>query len=363
MERRVREIINALLPGKRAWLERGVFVYRERKTGRVRFGISYQARRAKGGKKRQRELVDANSLAAARKALHAVQVDTARGTRVIADAPLPTFADYASKYLRGRGNEIASLSRSRLSLNAASQVFGGVRIDLVTPEDVMEFKVLRLQSCHPATVQRDLAVLKHAFRNAVKVYRLRRDNPAQDITISKYDQKERKVLSIEEEERLIAAAAEYLKPFIRVATNTGLRLSEMTRLQWSDVDFTANRITIRKTKSRTVQTVPMSRIVRETLLALRGPGRVGPVFTYKGRTFSDPGKAIESARLQAGLDKITCHCFRHTAATRLVDAGVDVRNVQRMMRHADIKTTMRYVHGGDLDEAAEKLADYVERGK
>jgi len=307
--------------------------------------------------------VDADTLGAARKALHAVQVDTSRGARVIAAAPLPTFDEYASEYLRGREREITSLSRSRLALTAASRVFGGVRVDLVAPHHVAEFKRLRLETCEPATVQRDLAVLKHAFRLAVKVYRYRPDNPSEDVTIAKYQQKPRRVLSIDEEERLIAAAAEHVKPFIRVATNTGLRLSELTRLLWSDVDFTANRITIRESKSRRVQAVPMNRIVRDTLLSLRGPGRVGPVFTFEGRSFRDPGRAIASAARRAGVGKVTCHCFRHTAATRLIDAGVDVRRVQAILRHASIVTTMRYVHGGDLNAAAETLADYVERGR
>jgi integrase len=363
MERRVREIINALLPGKRAWLERGVYVYRERKTGRVRFGISYQARCSNGARKRRRELVEADSLASARKALHAVQVDTSRGTRVIAAAPLPTFDQYAEEYVRGRENEIASLSRSRGTFTAASAVFGGVRIDLVQPHHVAEFKRQRLMTCEPGTVLRDLVVLKHCFKLAVKVYRYRSDNPAEDVKIAKYQEKPRRALSIEEEDRLVAAAPPYLKPFIRTATNTGLRRSELTRLQWSDVDFSTNRITVRESKSRKVQIVPMNRIVREVLLELRGAGKIGPVFTFEGRRFDDPKKGIGAAARRAGIGKVTCHVFRHTAATRMVDAGVDLRVVQAIMRHASITTTMRYVHGGNLEAGAEKLADYVERGK
>lgn len=361
MEPKINAITKDLKKGQRRWVERGIFAYRERRTGRVRFGISYQAQRSDGGKVRRRELVDAESLGAARKALRAVQVDTSRGQRLISARPLPTFAAYVDEYLHGREREIASLKRSRLALNAASEVFGGVRIDHVAPHHVQDFKRRRMETCEPATVQRDLAVLKHAFRLATKVYRYRADNPAQDVTVARYQEKQRRALSIDEVERLIAASAPHVQPFIRVAVQTGLRLSELSQLQWADVDFAANRITITRSKSRKVQTVPMDRIVRETLLALRGTGRVGWVFLYDGHRLENPKKAIAGAARRAGVGKVTCHVFRHTAATRLIEAGVDILLVKAIMRHASITTTMRYVHGGDLDAAAEKLADYVER--
>ena len=119
-------------------------------------------------------------------------------------------------------------------------------------------------------------------------------------------------------------------------------------------------ITITRSKSREVQTVPMDRIVRETLFALRGSGRIGWVFLYDGQRLQNPKKAIAAAARRAGIGKVTCHAFRHTAATRMIEAGVDIRNVKAILRHASITTTMRYVHGGDLDAAVEKLADYVD---
>jgi integrase len=52
--------------------------------------------------------------------------------------------------------------------------------------------------------------------------------------------------------------------------------------------------------------------------------------------------------------------FRHTCATRLLQAGVDIRTVQAWLRHADITTTARYLRSADLSEAGEKLAAFGE---
>lgn len=120
------------------------------------------------------------------------------------------------------------------------------------------------------------------------------------------------MLTFDEERRLLEAAAPHVRPFIVVAINTGLRLSELTGLQWSDVDFTSNRVTLRATKSRKVQTVPLNRHATEVLLTLRGLGRVGPVFTFEGQRLDNPKKALAAAARRAGIGKVTCHMFRHT---------------------------------------------------
>ncbi|HKW15107.1 MAG TPA: site-specific integrase, partial [Candidatus Krumholzibacteria bacterium] len=226
---------------------------------------------------------------------------------------------------------------------------------------IERFKTRRLEAVAPGTVKRDLAVLHGLFRTAVR-YKVRKDNPCTDVRVAKYQEAERRALSLDEERRLLDAAAPHLRPFILVAINTGLRLSELTGLQWADIDLTANRVILRATKSRKVQTVPLNRIAREALLTLRGVGRVGPVFTFEGQRLANPKKALASASARAGIGKVTCHVFRHTCATRLLEAGVDIRNVQAWLRHASITTTARYLHGSDLANAAEKLANYSESG-
>lgn len=345
----------------RKGVERGIYTETDAQ-GRTRFGLSYAARYKDGSVRTKRELLppDVRTLGAARKALRAVRADTERGLLLHQASKAPTFAVFADEYVRARAVDIpASISRVRGTVAAASVVFGGVAIDKVEPVHIERFKTQRLEVCAPGTAKRDLAVLHGLFRAAVR-YKVRTSNPCTDVRVAKYQEVERRVLTIDEERRLVEVSPPYLRTFIVVAINTGLRLSELTGLLWSDVDFTANRVTLRETKSRKVQTVPLNRHAREALLTLRGAGRVGPVFTFEGQRLQNPRKALASAATRAGIGKVTCHVFRHTCATRLLEAGVDIRTVQAWLRHANITTTARYLHNADLSGAGEKLAVFNE---
>jgi integrase len=345
----------------RKGVERGIFTYEDR-LGRVRYGLSYVAHCNDGTTRWKRALLkpDVRTLGAARKALHAVHTDTDRGELVHEVVKAPTFAAFGKEYVDARAVDIpASISRVRCTVTAACEVFGGVPIDKVSTLHVERLKTQRLEACAPGTVKRDLAVLHGIFRTAVR-YKLRTDNPCTDVRVAKYQERERRVLTLDEERRLLEVSPPHLRSFVVVAINTGLRLSELTGLQWADIDLTANRVILRATKSRKVQTVPLNRIAREALLTLRGVGRVGPVFMFEGQRLANPKKALASAAARAGIGKVTCHVFRHTCATRLLQAGVDIRKVQAWLRHASITTTARYLHVSDLAGAADQLADFNE---
>jgi integrase len=277
---------------------------------------------------------------------------------------VPTFAAFAAAYILSRARDIpASISRVRDTVNAANRVFGETPIDRIEPLHIESFRTERLDAVAAGTVKRELAVLHAIFHSAIR-HRLRGDNPCTDVRVARYQETERRSLSFEEERRLIDAAAPHLRTFIVVAINTGLRLSELTGLDWSDVDFVANRLKLRATKSRKIQSVPLNRLAREALIAMTVPGkRTGPLFTYQGRPLANPKKGLAQAAVRAGLGRVTSHAFRHTCATRLLEAGVDIRSVQAWLRHASITTTARYLHSVDLSQAARKLADFNEKSR
>jgi site-specific recombinase XerD len=127
-----------------------------------------------------------------------------------------------------------------------------------------------------------------------------------------------------------------------VSVNTGLRWSEQTGLRWRDVDILARVITLPRSKNGHTRRVPMNSRVRSDLLDL-GAARQHPddlnelVFACR-RAQADKffPKAVERAQVSlkpkgkdaSGLDGCTWHCNRHTFASRLVMAGVDLRTAQ-----------------------------------
>lgn len=143
-----------------------------------------------------------------------------------------------------------------------------------------------------------------------------------------------------------------------VALNTGLRRGEIFSLKWSDVDFQRGRLVVRKTKASKERFVPMNATVRELLQSIPRllTDYVFPSPKTAGR-LTDIKKSFRSAVDLAAIENLRFHDLRHTFATRLADAGTDAYTLMEIMGHADLKTTMIYVHasGEAGRRAVEKL--------
>ena len=146
-----------------------------------------------------------------------------------------------------------------------------------------------------------------------------------------------------EERKLVEAAAPHFKPLIVVAINTAMRRGELLDLQWEQVDLQTGTITVRHSKNGRVRHVPLNKTAQEALSELPGP-HAGHVFLYRGLPIQDVKTAFLKAVKRAGIPRCRFHDLRHTFATRLVIAGVDLATVKELMGHASISTTMRYAH-------------------
>ncbi|KQO76459.1 hypothetical protein ASF20_14025 [Methylobacterium sp. Leaf88] len=183
-------------------------------------------------------------------------------------------------------------------------------------------------------------------------------------------------LTDDEEASLFAALPPDYQVVVDFALMTGCRLAECVGLRWSDIDWGGRQITIRGKGDKTVQ-IPLSAGVRELLFPLpgidgEGATRSGPVFTYVCRKARGDRKAGDRlpityeglktqwrrSREASGVTNFRYHDNRHTAATRILRAGGNLKTVQVLLRHEDITTTAKYAHVNDHDvrsamEAAE----------
>jgi len=149
-----------------------------------------------------------------------------------------------------------------------------------------------------------------------------------------------------------------LRPLFTVSIHTGLRWSEQRRLEWRDVDFLTGLLTVRQSKSGYSRKIPMNSIVRSVLLDVASQRREPenpeePVFRCP---YVQPDKffpkaiewaqaALRQARKDAGrLDGYTWHCNRHTFASRLVMARVDLRAIEALGGWRTLAMVQRYSH-------------------
>lgn len=175
------------------------------------------------------------------------------------------------------------------------------------------------------------------------------------------------VLSVDEVRRLLGVPM-CLKhrAVLSLIYATGARLNEATHLRVSDIDGERMTVHIRHGKGGKPRMVPMSAALRELL---REYWR-----TYRPREFLFPGNEPEHplhessvqhacvrARLLARLDKpASVHTLRHSYATHLLELGVDLRTIQKLLGHSSLSTTAIYIHvTGRLLDAANKAIDLL----
>jgi integron integrase len=199
------------------------------------------------------------------------------------------------------------------------------------------------------------------------------------------------VLTKEEVERVIAAVTGTHRLVVRLLYGSGLRLIECLHLRVKDVDFAYRQIVVRDGKGQKDRvTVLPSKLIEPLKIHLqrvalihqrdldRGYGAVYLPYALKvkypdaakawcwqyvfpARNLSrdprsgftrrhhlgesGPQRAVRSAARLAGIDKpVSCHTLRHSFATHLLEDGYDIRTVQELLGHKDVKTTMIYTH-------------------
>jgi integrase len=160
-------------------------------------------------------------------------------------------------------------------------------------------------------------------------------------------------LSPEEQRKLVEKAKGHLRDVIIFALGTGARHGEALALKWADVDIDRGLVTFKAdtTKSGKDRIVPLNGAVVAMLKARREDTRSrfgGHVFTYRGRPVKSVNTGFKKAREDAGLGPdCVFHTLRHTFCTRFGHAGGNIRDLQALAGHADIKTTERYYHESD----------------
>jgi integrase/recombinase XerD len=135
---------------------------------------------------------------------------------------------------------------------------------------------------------------------------------------------------------------------IELLYSTGLRLSECINLQYSDLDLNDGTGWVRLGKGAKDRIFIVSEIFKKDLLDYiekKNAGGKGYIFSVNGRKMSSSGiqHAIKVSAERAGIDKpVHVHTLRHSFATHLLENGVDIRKIQKLLGHSNLQTTQIY---------------------
>lgn len=240
--------------------------------------------------------------------------------------------------------------------------FKSKKMHEITRFNVEQFRKERRESFNgrgelraPASVDRELQLLSRIFSLAVE-RGLIQTNPCKGVKMSGMGRVVTRYLASEEEGRLLATLSSprhaRLRNVLLIGLHTGLRRTEILTLHSSQIDLTRSIIELQahQTKGKKFRVVPISSVLRPLLVELcANVGASGYLFENRrtGKPITDIKNAWASALLKAKITDLRFHDIRHTFGTRAVDGGAPLSAVKEVMGHADIRTTMRYVHATD----------------
>ena len=279
----------------------------------------------------------------------------ADGTWVETPPPRPhkTVRDLLERYLRDYSapNKAAGTHRRDQSLAAhLLRAFGDVPLDQLRPARLADYKASRrAQGVAAKTLNDELGLLGHAYKVAEREWEWATDNPVLKIAKEKVRNLIERWLTPEEEQRLLAVSPTWLQEIIVFALHTGMRRGEILNLHWSHVDLARRTLTILEQKNGARDTLPVNDTAMEVLqarAAVRTSNMEAVFLNGAGhpRNARNLLRAFYPAMRKAGITRFRFHDLRHTFATRLIQAGVDVYTVQKLGRWKTISMVLRYAH-------------------
>jgi len=284
---------------------------------------------------------------------------TARATKT--KEPAPNFAEFAIRYV---GDHV-QVCRLRPSTAASIQMnlkkhlipmFGKFRVDEITDDHILQIKKLKLAA---GTINKLLQVLGQILRDAAAKGLLSKMPVFKGV---KCNAGRHAFYTPAEYDRLVQAAGHDPRMLVLVLLggDAGMRIGEMIALEWSRIDYGANKVHVEfaawkghigPPKSGQPRSVPMTPRLRAALLALeqngprvlmRSEGRYGKA--NEPITRSVAGEWLKAAHARAELQLFGVHTLRHTFCSHLAIVGAPVTAIRDLAGHSSVAVTQRYMH-------------------
>lgn len=236
-------------------------------------------------------------------------------------------------------------------------ILGELRIADILPADIERIKE-KMTDKAPATINHTIDVIRQVFNAARNAGKFTGDNPASKVVRMKKDNRRIRFLSKEEASILLAELAKCkninLHDMALLGMYCGLRAGEIFALQWIDINFNTRNITIRDPKGVINRHPNMNIAVFEMLKRRHNNQNVGQLIFAKrnGEQIQEVSNQFQRIIDRLGFNddiadernKVVFHTLRHTFASWLAMAGVDIFTIKELMGHSDIKMTQRYMH-------------------
>lgn len=172
-----------------------------------------------------------------------------------------------------------------------------------------------------------------------------------EIPIKKKEGKLPEVLNEETIKKLIGSCNNLKHALIiKILYSSGLRLSELLNLKRDDIDFDRNLICVKQGKGKKDRMTILSDSLKIDLLKYYSGMKFKTDYVFEGRSGKYSKKSVQKILDMAGKKiktNVHPHMLRHSFATHLLEHGIDIRHIQKLLGHSDISTTQIYTHVSD----------------
>lgn len=253
----------------------------------------------------------------------------------------------------------------RTTLRQLHSFCGNISLVELTREKILSFVEKRLTTVSNYTVKRDIANMSSTFSYAISKKYLN-ENPCKGIKKPKIVERLPLFFSESEFQILLRVIEDTdLKDLITFAAHTGLRQSDLVNLEWNQISFQNQTLILdnrnSQTKSRKVHTIPLNLLALQ-ILTERQIKRTNSnkVFTYHDQPIKQIFISHKFKKFvkKAGFNpQLSFHCLRHSFASWLIQKGVPIFTVSKLLTHSDMRVTQIYSHLSDqnLMDAVNKL--------
>jgi len=271
--------------------------------------------------------------------------------------PSRTFDELMLKYVRSVTPHKRAGERDVASLRRLTPFFTGRDLVTLGASDVRSYIAHRRSvGAQPGTINKEIGLLSAALNWARSELEWDIHNPAKGRRLKEPEGRIRWITRTEAVELIAAARSEkkapHLGDFIRLGLHTGMRRGEMLGLEWRRVDLQRKLIYLEahNQKSGKVGSVPLNKDAYNAILSRARfraeycPGSRWVFCNSDGEQIKSVKRSFRTACRRSGIEDFHIHDLRHTCAAWLVQAGVNIREVAELLRHSDIRVTMRYAH-------------------
>ena len=259
--------------------------------------------------------------------------------RLFERRPDRRFDVYVDDYLKRRESRTKTIRDLRRYGRIWKDAFGAAMMRRITPGQIDATIGRRLEQVSQQTVAHEVGFLRRVLGAAVRDGILER-NPCPAFAAPKSGRV--RYLTDDEETALLGQLKAPAADMVLFAANTGLRQSEQFGLTWAQIDLQHRLLRLTTSKTGHGRIITLNDKATETLR--RRPSKLHDQRVFGVNCHNWQARTFKPAVQRSGIKDFRWHDLRHTFASRLAMAGVDIRTIADLLGHRSIQMTMRYAH-------------------